>query len=148
MNDPLDHYGLVLKEANRYRFFAERYSSVTYQDVIQEAWVAVIKKIEGHDAERGTMSTYLTLWIRDAIRAYIRSAGVMTPRRSYKKNFSLGRYIMKRQGIESIEFEIASPSPESILEGMEEADKVIEDYKYYRPKQRWCKDIKELELME
>jgi len=139
----LDHEGLVIKIANRYNYFAERYSNVDKQDIIQEAWVAVIKKHDSYytDKPNCAISTYLTNWIQDGIRQYIKKRSVFRRSLNNKAGESLNSYIRTQNteneqvdgeeptsSSESLINLCASASPEEELIALESVEEVLRVY--------------------
>ena len=124
-NNPLDHYGLILKVLRRYENTAAYFSNVDREDLIQEGWVAIIRKIDGHNPDKGSISTYLMLWVVDAMNQYIRHRSVM--RKSMCSKTPLAKAI--NESSEYFEYNYPQQvSPEDVVIGMESARVVVDEY--------------------
>ena len=136
----LDHEGLVIKIASRYNYFAERYSNVDKQDLIQEGWIAVVKKHDSYFTDKPdcALSTYLTNWIQDGIRTYIKKRSVFRRSLNNKAGESLNSYIRTQNSeneqedgeepvssSESLINLCASASPEDELIALESVEEVL-----------------------
>ena len=142
----LEHAGLIYKVLKRYKDAANTFSSVDHEDLVQEAWAVIARKIDGHDPEKGAMSTYLYPWIVDSMQKYINKRPLM------RQEYDVGRV--------SIEFEefkaIKHSSAEDVIIGMQEAERIVKEYLKglersdspdYRPPARRNKYYKEIKAL-
>ena len=137
----LDHEGLIVKIAHRYSCFVDCYSNVDRQDLIQEGWLAVVRKMDGYDPEKGKLSSYLGAWISDAMRKYIKKRSVFRKSLSNREGESLSSYTRtpntereQEDGEgsistpESLENLCTSSSPEEEIMALESVEKVLRAY--------------------
>jgi len=145
MLDPLEHKGLIIKILNSYRSYADSYSNVDYQDLMQEGWVAVLRKIENHDPERGAVSTLLHPWIRDAMSRYIKHRSVY--RRSIRSGLKLSDYMFHSSEFDDTKGTIYFHSPELEFEARQEVF-IKMNYYYHKNKYRKVKNSRFIEIEE
>jgi len=139
----LDHEGLIVKIANQYSYFAERYSNVDREDLIQEGWVAVIRKHDDYYKNKVdcALSTYLTNWIQDGMRQYIKKRSVFRKSLSYRVGETLQNYVRianiekepdngeePTSSADSLENLCTSSSPEEEIMALESLEEVLRAY--------------------
>jgi len=142
VNNPLDHKGLIIKIANQYRVTAGYYSSVDIQDLIQEAWVAVIRCIDNFNPDLGfKISAYLTRCIHTAITDYLRGRSVF--RRAKKwSGLKLGDYMLHSEEFDCNKSKVVNHGPEAELEGQQEVYRKIKDYTNMVERKWYSKELK------
>jgi RNA polymerase sigma factor (sigma-70 family) len=64
------HDGLVHRVAQRYRWACG--ASIDYEDLIQAGRLGVLRALRTYDPAKGKPSTYIMLWVRDAIVREVR----------------------------------------------------------------------------
>ena len=129
-NAIIKHKGLIHMCLRDYIQLADLHSSVEKEDLIQEGWCAIIKKIDSHDPKRGAMSTHLCLWINDAMRQYLLKRSTYS-KRYYDRKTKVGLMgsINLPLDVKNIEEVLPhSISPEEELIGFEEALKHMEEF--------------------
>lgn len=70
--NPLDHEGLIVKEANRHKKNIIDHAHVGFDDLIQEGWISVMKAIESYEESKGAVTTWVSKHINTAIIGYLR----------------------------------------------------------------------------
>jgi RNA polymerase sigma factor (sigma-70 family) len=121
------HKGLVLKVLQNYRRAAYEHSSADLDDLIQEGLIAVHRKIGSHDPNRGAMSTYLTPWIHDAMQRYLRKRSLFRKTLS-TKSAKLAEYVQYYDLYSAEQYGSEDISPEQLLEGIQTAREVVDEY--------------------
>ncbi len=134
MNNTLDHYGLIIKTLRRYRGYANQYSNVDHEDLIQEGWLAIVNKIDGHDPKRGAMSTYLMLWINDAMYKFVRRRSVVRRPIRCGQGMKLSDYTVSCCEFDEFVCRNHHDSPEDELEASQEVRQQLQDH---RRKFKW-----------
>ena len=63
---------LVYKECHRINDeIIKHRNKPEFEDIVQEAWYHITKSIDKYDGKKGSMTTYLTLFMRSRVRTYI-----------------------------------------------------------------------------
>lgn len=130
MNNALDHYGLIIKTLRRYRGYANQCSNVDHEDLIQEGWLAIVNKIDGHDPKRGAMSTYLMLWINDAMYKFVRRRSTVRKPIRCGQGMKLADYTVSCCEFKEFLCRVHHDSPEDELEANQEVREQMRAYRY------------------
>lgn len=143
MIDPLTQKGLIIKILSHYKCYADRFSNVDYQDMIQESWIIVLIKIKEHNPDKGAVTTFLWPWINDAMQKYIKHRSVY--RRPIRKGFTLNDYILISKVFDEDKSNFINHSPELELEARQEVFIKIKDY-HQKNKSRKVKNSRFIEI--
>lgn len=128
MLNTLEHKGLVIKLANYYSNAANQYSNVDIEDLIQEGWLAILIKSDDYDPDRGSISTFLFPWIKDAMYKFLRRRSVVRRPVSYNKGLKLSNYRIPCCEYNGDFHGLTSPSPEIEIESHQNVREKMEVY--------------------
>ena len=118
---------MVLTLLNRYKATAYMIGNTACEDLMQEGWLAIVRKIDGYDSTKGKLSNYMFPWIEDAFRQYLRKSSTVRKKRG-KAQLKLTEYML--ESVEYDEFRTGSviDSPEDINSGMQQAKIAVDTY--------------------
>jgi RNA polymerase sigma factor (sigma-70 family) len=135
----VEHKWMILTLLKRYKATADMIGNTACEDLVQEGWLAIVRKIDGYDSTKGKLSTYMFPWIEDAFRQYLRKSSTVRKKRG-KAQLKLTEYML--ESVEYDEFRTGSiiDSPEDINNGMQQAKIAVDTYlertKRNRPSQK------------
>ena len=144
----VEHEWMILTLLKRYKKTADMIGNTVCEDLVQEGWLAIVRKIDGYDPSRAKLSTYMFPWIEDAFRQYLRKSSTVSRKRG-KESLKLTDYMLG--SVEYDEFRTGSviDSPEDINSGMQQAQIAVDTYlertKRSRPSQKH-NEIKKLQV--
>lgn len=78
-----ENIGLVHKWARRYYRYAQAIPTVTYEDIFLEGVYGLLKAIDKYKPQKGSFSTYATIWIKQSIRRFIQKEKAQVKGRGY-----------------------------------------------------------------
>jgi len=78
-----ENIGLVHKWARRYYRYAQSLPTVSYEDIFLEGVYGLIKAIDKYKPQKGSFSTYATIWIKQSIRRFIQKERAQLKGRGY-----------------------------------------------------------------
>ncbi|MBC7329190.1 sigma-70 family RNA polymerase sigma factor [bacterium] len=78
-----ENIGLVHKWARRYYRYAQSIPTVTYEDIFLEGVYGLIKAIDKYKPQKGSFSTYATIWIKQSIRRFLQKEKAQLKGRGY-----------------------------------------------------------------
>jgi|YelNatPaOPRAMG01_1025707.scaffolds.fasta_scaffold18124_3 RNA polymerase sporulation-specific sigma factor len=78
-----ENIGLVHKWARRYYRYAQSIPTVSYEDIFLEGVYGLIKAIDKYKPQKGSFSTYATIWIKQSIRRFLQKEKAQLKGRGY-----------------------------------------------------------------
>jgi RNA polymerase sigma factor (sigma-70 family) len=73
----------VHKWARRYYRYAQSIPTVSYEDIFLEGVYGLIKAIDKYKPQKGSFSTYATIWIKQSIRRFLQKEKAQLKGRGY-----------------------------------------------------------------
>jgi len=131
-----ENIGLVHKWARRYYRYAQTIPTVTYEDIFLEGVYGLLKAIDKYKPQKGSFSTYATIWIKQSIRRFIQKEKAQLKGRGYLP--------VQDEDDEQMTLEDVSPEEPSPSVEMEELERKIQ---YANIPQR-SKDILRMYFLE
>ncbi len=78
-----ENIGLVHKWARRYYRYAQGIPTISYEDIFLEGIYGLIKAIDKYKPQKGSFSTYATIWIKQSIRRFLQKERAQLKGRGY-----------------------------------------------------------------
>lgn len=131
-----ENIGLVHKWARRYYRYAQTIPTVDYEDIFLEGVYGLLKAIDKYKPQKGSFSTYATIWIKQSIRRFLQKEKAQLKGRGY---LPVQDEDEEQMTLEDVSLEEPVPSPD-----IEELERKIE---YANIPQR-SKDILKMYFLE
>ncbi len=78
-----ENIGLVHKWARRYYRYAQTIPTIDYEDIFLEGVYGLLKAIDKYKPQKGSFSTYATIWIKQSIRRFLQKEKAQLKGRGY-----------------------------------------------------------------
>ncbi|MBC7327491.1 sigma-70 family RNA polymerase sigma factor [bacterium] len=112
-----ENIGLVHKWARRYYRYAQSIPTVTYDDIFLEGVYGLLKAIDKYKPQKGSFSTYATIWIKQSIRRFLQKEKAQLKGRGYLPTQEEDD---EQMTLEDIQPEEAPAQPEVDLDNLEQ----------------------------